>query len=96
VEVPYYLTRYHPDALRFRPTKTRDTEFSWQDLLERNNPVLSVAEGSEMVATWGNLINRMRSFAYKRFDGAVPEPGDPSSSSGQVTRAHLRLLPGMM
>jgi methionyl-tRNA synthetase len=27
------------------------------------------------VATWGNLANRMLSFAYKRFDGAVPEPG---------------------
>jgi hypothetical protein len=27
------------------------------------------------VATWGNLANRMLSFAYKRFDGKVPEPG---------------------
>jgi methionyl-tRNA synthetase len=41
------------------------------------------------VATWGNLSQRPRglgfmlSFAYKRFDGVVPEPGDPSSSSGQ-------------
>jgi hypothetical protein len=25
----------------------------------------------------------MLSFAYKRFDGVVPEPDDPSSSSGQ-------------
>jgi len=24
----------------------------------------------------------MLSFAYKRFDGVVPEPGDPSGSSG--------------
>jgi methionyl-tRNA synthetase len=36
-----------------------------------------------LVAAWGNLANRMLSFAYKRFDGVVPEPGDPSSSSGQ-------------
>jgi methionyl-tRNA synthetase len=28
------------------------------------------------VATWGNLANRMLSFAYKRFDGVVPEPGE--------------------
>jgi methionyl-tRNA synthetase len=87
VEVPYFLTKYHPDALRFRLTatlpETRDTESSWEDFLDRNNPVLSVAEGSELVATWGNLANRMRSFAFERFDGAVPEPGDPSSSSGQ-------------
>ncbi|MCL7453773.1 MAG: class I tRNA ligase family protein, partial [Anaerolineae bacterium] len=29
------------------------------------------------------VANRMLSFAYKRFDGAVPEPGDPSSPSGR-------------
>ena len=28
------------------------------------------------MATWGNLANRMLSFAYKRFDGQVPEPGE--------------------
>jgi methionyl-tRNA synthetase len=27
------------------------------------------------VHAWGNLANRMLSFAYKRFDGVVPEPG---------------------
>jgi methionyl-tRNA synthetase len=87
VEVPYFLSKYDPDALRFYLTatlpETRDTEacpeglegFSWEDFVERNN--------NELVATWGNLANRMLSFAYKRFDGKVPEPGDPSSASGQ-------------
>jgi methionyl-tRNA synthetase len=28
------------------------------------------------VQAWGNLANRMLSFAYKRFDGRVPEPGE--------------------
>jgi len=72
VEVPYFLERYDPDALRFYLTatapETRDTEFSWEDFVERNN--------NELVATWGNLANRMLSFAYKRFDGKVPEPGE--------------------
>jgi methionyl-tRNA synthetase len=72
VEVPYFLSRYDPDPLRFYLTatapETRDTEFSWEDFVERNN--------NELVATWGNLANRMLSFAYKRFDGAVPEPGE--------------------
>ena len=43
--------------------------------MERNN--------NELVATWGNLCQRPRralgfmlSFAYKRFDGRVPEPGE--------------------
>jgi methionyl-tRNA synthetase len=77
VEVPYFLSKYDPDALRFYLTatapETRDTEFSWEDFVERNN--------NELVATWGNLGQRPRvlgfmlSFAYKRFDGEVPEPG---------------------
>ena len=87
VEVPYFLNKYDPDALRFYLTatapETRDTEFSWEDFVERNNRVLRVNEGHELVATWGNLANRMLSFAYKRFDGVVPQAGDPSSSSGQ-------------
>jgi methionyl-tRNA synthetase len=89
VEVPYFLSKYDPDALRFYLTatapETRDTEFSWEDFVERNNHVLSAVEGNEPVATWGtqSVANRMLSFAYKRFDGRVPEPGDPSSPSGQ-------------
>jgi methionyl-tRNA synthetase len=88
VEVPYLLSKYDPDPRRFYLTatapETRDTEacpegiegFSWEDFVERNNPVLSPVEGNELVATWGNLANRMLSFAYKRFDGVVPEPGE--------------------
>jgi methionyl-tRNA synthetase len=78
VEVPYFLSKYDPDALRFYLTavapETRDTEFSWEDFVERNN--------NELVATWGNLGQRPRdlgfmlSFADKRFDGKVPEPGE--------------------
>jgi methionyl-tRNA synthetase len=72
VEVPYFLSKYDPDPLRFYLTatapETRDTEFSWEDFVERNN--------NELVATWGNLANRMLSFAYKRFEGKVPEPGE--------------------
>jgi methionyl-tRNA synthetase len=83
--VPYFLSKYDPDALRFYLTavapETRETEFAREDFVERNNPVLSTGEGNELVATWGNLGQRPRglgfmlSFAYKRFDGKVPEPG---------------------
>ena len=72
MEVPYFLSQYDPDALRFYLTatlpETRDTEFSGEDFVERNN--------NELVATWGNLANRMLSFSYKRFGGHVPEPGE--------------------
>ena len=56
--------------------------------MERNSLVPSrspeqregASEGNELVATWGNLANARGytgwlSFAYKRFDGRVPEPG---------------------
>jgi len=72
VDVPYFLSRYDPDPLRFYLTavapETKDTEFAWEDFVERNN--------NELVAAWGNLANRMLSFAYKRFDGRVPDPGE--------------------
>jgi methionyl-tRNA synthetase len=61
VDVSYFLSKYDPDALRFYLTaaapETRDTEFSWDDFVERNNRVLSASEGHELVAAWGNLAN---------------------------------------
>jgi methionyl-tRNA synthetase len=54
--VPYFLSKYDPDPLRYYLAATapeiRDTEFSWEDFVERNNWVLSVNEGHELVATW--------------------------------------------
>jgi methionyl-tRNA synthetase len=82
--VPYFLSRYDPDALRFYLTatapETRDTEFSWEDFVERNNWVLSVNEGTSWSPPGATCANARRytgelSFAYKRFDGRVPEPG---------------------
>ncbi len=71
VWLPDVLERYDADAVRFYVTsimpETRDSDFSWDDLVSRNN--------NELVATWGNLVNRMLGFAYGRFDAQVPEPG---------------------
>ncbi len=72
VWLPDILKRYDADAIRFYITavmpETRDSDFDWEEFLNRNN--------NELVATWGNLANRMLGFAYKRFDGQAPEPGD--------------------
>jgi len=66
-----FLSRYDADALRYYLTanapETRDTDFTWASFWRRNN--------HELVAAWGNLANRVASFAYKRFDQRVPEPG---------------------
>ena len=62
VEMPYFLNKYDPDALRFYLTatapETRDSEpvlrapkDLWEDFVERSNHVLSAAEGNELVAT---------------------------------------------
>ena len=65
------LDRYDPDPLRYYLTvampETRDTDWLWGDFVSRNN--------DELVATWGNLVNRALTFAYKRFNGQVPTPG---------------------
>lgn len=71
VWLPDILTRYDPDAIRYYVSaimpETRDSEYSWADFVRRNN--------DELVATWGNLANRVLSFAYKHWDGRVPDPG---------------------
>ena len=67
-----FLSRYDPDALRYYLTaimpETRDTDWDWEDFYQRNN--------NELVATWGNLVNRVLSFAYKYWEGVVPDPGE--------------------
>lgn len=76
VWLPDYLKRYDPDPLRYYLTanapESRDTDFSWADFWRRNN--------DELVATWGNLVNRVLSFAYKNFDKQVPAPGQLDES----------------
>jgi methionyl-tRNA synthetase len=65
-----FLSRYDPDPLRYYLTanmpESRDADWDWQDFYNRNN--------NELVATWGNLANRVLSFAYRNWDGVVPTP----------------------
>lgn len=75
-----FLDRYDADALRYYLTanmpESKDTDWDWQDFLNRNN--------NELVATWGNLANRVISFAYKHWDGKVPEPGELRPMDEQI------------
>jgi methionyl-tRNA synthetase len=78
--LPDILERYQADAIRFYVTvvmpETRDTDFSWDDFVRRVN--------DELVATWGNLANRVLSFAYKHWDGVVPDPGQLGSEDNAL------------
>ena len=59
IPLRYYLTSIMPE--------TRDADWDWGEFYHRNN--------DELVATWGNLANRVLSFAYKNWEGIVPDPG---------------------
>jgi methionyl-tRNA synthetase len=62
------LTRFDPDAIRYYLTtnmpESKDSDWDWADFVARNN--------NELVATWGNLANRVLSFCYKHWEGFVP------------------------
>ncbi len=67
-----FLSRYDPDPLRYYLTtnmpESKDTDWDWSGFVHRNN--------DELVATWGNLVNRVLAFAFKHWDGKVPDPGE--------------------
>ncbi|NJO82303.1 MAG: methionine--tRNA ligase, partial [Blastochloris sp.] len=69
-----FLSRYDPDPLRYFLTiagpENQDTDFTWAEFVRRNN--------DELVATWGNLVNRTLTNVYKNF-GTVPQPATLST-----------------
>ena len=80
VWAPDYLDRYDPDPLRYllsiNMPETGDADFSWAEFVRRNN--------EELVATYGNLVNRVLSFTYRNFDGQVPPAGQLDEVDRQV------------
>jgi methionyl-tRNA synthetase len=64
------LSRYQPDALRYficaAGPETSDSDFTWAEFVQRTN--------SELVAGWGNLVNRTATMIAKSF-GEIPAAG---------------------
>ena len=58
--VRFYLTSIMPEA--------KDSDYSWTDFAQRNN--------SELLAKWGNLVQRTLSQIWKNFDHCIPAPGE--------------------
>ena len=83
-----FLARYDVDALRYYVAvagpENQDTDFTWSEFVRRNN--------DELVANWGNLVNRSVSFAARNI-GAIPAPGAltdadaPSAGSARGRRS---------
>jgi len=82
VWLPDYLARYDPDPLRYilsiNMPESSDTDFSWREFVRRNN--------DELVAAYGNLVNRVLTFVYRNFDGRVPEPGALSEADNALMK----------
>ena len=76
-----FLTRYDPDPLRFFLTiagpEHQDTDFTWAEFVRRNN--------DELVANWGNLVNRVLVNAHRNF-GEVPAAGELTDRDREVLR----------
>ena len=66
-----YLERYQADAIRYclaaNLPESSDTDLTEAELVRRNN--------DELVATWGNLVNRVLTMTHRNFGGKVPQPG---------------------
>src|ERR671920_320543 len=78
------LARYQPDALRYyicaAGPETSDADFTWADFVLRTN--------SELVAGWGNLVNRTATMIAKSF-GEIPAAG-PLEAEDEAVLAAVR------
>jgi methionyl-tRNA synthetase len=82
IHVNDFLSRYDPDPLRYYLTaagpETQDTDFTWAEFVRRNN--------DELLANWGNLVNRTLTSAYRNF-GEVPQPGALTAADRELVEA---------
>src|SRR5471030_3213452 len=66
-----FLERYQPDALRYfiaaAGPENQDSDFTWAEFVKRTN--------GELVAGWGNLVNRTATMIHRSF-GQIPPAGE--------------------
>lgn len=70
------------DVLRYVLTanapETKDNDFTWKDYQARNN--------NELVAIFGNFINRVVVLTNKYYQGVIPEPGAFSTTDEETLK----------
>ena len=69
-ELRYVLTANAPE--------TKDNNFTWKDFQQRVN--------SELVAIFGNFVNRTNVLLHKYYNGVVPQPGTPAQADVEAER----------
>ncbi|HEY2553204.1 MAG TPA: methionine--tRNA ligase [Streptosporangiaceae bacterium] len=76
-----FLERYDVDALRYYVAvagpESQDTDFTWSEFIRRNN--------DELLANWGNLVNRSISFAARNI-GSIPRAGSLTDADADILR----------
>ena len=79
------------DVLRYVLTanapETKDNDFTWKEFQTRNN--------SELVAIFGNFINRVMVLAQKYYQGKVPSMGELNETDNEVL-TKLKEFPSIM
>ncbi|WP_313806202.1 methionine--tRNA ligase [Flavobacterium sp.] len=79
------------DVLRYALTanapETKDNDFTWKDFQARNN--------NELVAIFGNFINRVVVLTNKYYNGVIPQPNELSEIDEQ-TLAELKAYPAVI
>jgi methionyl-tRNA synthetase len=73
------LERYQADALRYficaAGPETSDSDFTWAEFVRRTN--------GELVAGWGNLVNRTATMVHKNF-GEIPPAGELTTGDEEL------------
>jgi len=79
------------DVLRYALTanapETKDNDFTWKDFQARNN--------NELVAIFGNFVNRVVVLTNKYYDGIVPKPNE-FLAVDEETLATLKAFPAVI
>ena len=70
ISVNELLQKYQPDSIRYALTslapETGDVDFHWEDFHDRIN--------NELVANWGNVVQRVLTFTFRKRSGIIPTP----------------------
>lgn len=79
------------DVLRYALTsnapETKDNDFTWKDFQARNN--------NELVAVFGNFVNRVVVLTNKYYDGVIPTPNELTEID-EATLAELKAYPAVI
>jgi len=93
VWLPDYLEEFpnQQDVLRYALTanapETKDNDFTWKDFQARNN--------NELVAIFGNFINRVVVLTNKYYNGMVPAPNELSAVD-EKTLLEIKAFPDII